>query len=322
MSARPAAVHPAPVPLAPSAGELALLRTVLYASLFRYPLTLAQARQTLIETVCDEAGLLALYRGSALLQRLIDYRDGYFFRRGCEHVIDERRRSEVSTRQMLDRHRRLLRLVCAIPFTAMVALSGSAAHLNARGRGSDLDLFIITRGRHVWSVTLTIILLARLLRRRALLCVNFVIADAALAVEPEDLFTANQIIHLRPLMNADLYRTFVDANSFVNRCYPNFVAPSNNLTRYALGPMGSRLKRGAEIALGVGIARTYEAICRLVYGRHLRRRAETWESPEGVRLLPLCLKLHTRSHRRPILELFEELVDRTLQQATDEQVPS
>ena len=36
-----------------SAAELAIARSVLYASLFDYPLTLAQLRQTLIESAAD-----------------------------------------------------------------------------------------------------------------------------------------------------------------------------------------------------------------------------------------------------------------------------
>ena len=38
----------------------------------------------------------------------------------------------------------------------MVALSGSIAHCNL-DRGGDLDLFIVTHGHHVWSVTVAVL---------------------------------------------------------------------------------------------------------------------------------------------------------------------
>ena len=114
----------------------------------------------------------------------------------------------------------MLRLLCALPFTRLVALSGSVAHLNLEPDG-DLDLFIVTRGRRVWTVTVAVLLLTKLLRRRRVVCANFVLADSHLALEPQDLFTANQVLHLKPLIGEELLDAFLAANPFVTRFYPN-----------------------------------------------------------------------------------------------------
>ena len=53
----------------------------------------------------------------------------------------------------------------------------------------------------------------------------------------------------------------------------------------------------------------YERLCRLAYGRHLRRRAHTWRSRDQVRLEAECLKLHTSSHRREVMERFERALE-------------
>ena len=47
-----------------------------------------------------------------------------------------------------------------------------------------------------------VVLLAKLLRRRKTICANFVLADSALALDQQDLFTASQMIHLKPLVGA------------------------------------------------------------------------------------------------------------------------
>ena len=146
--------------------ELAIVRSVIYASLFDYPLTLEQLHTTLLEVGADSrrpAKSSAVYDGSELLQSIVDYRDGFFFPAGRGDLIAERRRREARSRAFLERHALVLRLLCALPFTRLVALSGSVAHLNLE-EGGDLDLFIITRGRRVWSVTLAVILLTKLLR--------------------------------------------------------------------------------------------------------------------------------------------------------------
>src|SRR5439155_26080398 len=137
----------------------AIARSVLFASLFDYPLTLAQLRQTLIESVQTPSRILSTYLSSEPLQAAIDYRDGFFFPRGCDQLVEERRRREARSRAFLHHHRVLLRLICLIPYVRMVALSGSIAHLNLE-RSGDLDLFIVTRGRRVWSVTVAVLVLA------------------------------------------------------------------------------------------------------------------------------------------------------------------
>jgi hypothetical protein len=286
--------------------ELAIARSVLYASLFDYPLTLAQLRQTLIESVQTPSQILATYERSDALRAVVEYREGFFFPEGRHDLVEERRRRESRSRAFLRRHRQLLTLVCAIPYLRMVALSGSIAHLNLEGDG-DLDLFIVTRGRRVWSVTVAVVLLAKLMGRRRIVCANFVVADSRLALEQQDLFTASQIVHLKPLMGPDVLRRLVAANPFVARFYPNFHStdPSSVQVRR------SRLVSGAKAAvewLAALPSLAVESGCRRTYSAYLKRQSSTWRSPEQVRLQDDCLKLHTRSHRQSVLERFDRAV--------------
>jgi hypothetical protein len=286
--------------------ELAVARSVLYASLFDYPLTLAQLRQTLLESVQTPSQILAAYHRSDALRAAVEYRDGFFFPEGRYDLVEERQRREARSRAFLRRHRQVLTLVCAIPYVRMVALSGSIAHLNLESAG-DLDLFIVTRGRRVWSVTVAVVLLARLMRRRRTVCANFVVADSRLTLEQQDLFTASQIVHLKPLVGPDVLRRLVAANPFVERFYPNFHAidPSPFLigrTRLASGVKTAVERLAALPSLAV------ESICRRAYSAYLRRQSSTWRSPEQVRLKDDCVKLHTRSHRQSVLERFDRAV--------------
>jgi hypothetical protein len=151
-------------------------------------------------------------------------------------------------------------------------------------------------------VTVTTLLLARLLGWRRHLCLNYVVSERTLWVAPADLFSANQIIHLQPVTGEETYRRFLDANRFVERFYPNF-------TPRPL-PVGAskavrRLRATFETGLNWSVAPLVEWMCRLVYRTHLRNRAHTWTSHDQVRLEPECLKLHTRSHRHEVMERFE-----------------
>ena len=291
--------------------ELAIARSVIYASLFDYPLTLAQLRQTLIESTQTASEVLAAFNGSAALQAAIEFRDGFFFPRGRADLIEERRRRETRSRAFLRRHRAMLQLVSALPYVRMVALSGSIAHLNLEGTG-DLDLFVVTRGRRVWSATVAIVLLAKLLRRRRIVCANFVVADTRLVLEQQDLFTASQVIHLKPLTGRDVFRELLDKNRFLFRFYPNFHAADAATLPFRPSRLLAWMKRLLETVL-TPIAPLVELVCRSTYRTYLRRRSALWQSPEQVRLQADCLKLHTRSHRQSVLERF----DRTVQTFTE-----
>ena len=302
-------------PAIPTAGltsdELAIARSVVYASLFDYPLTLAQLRQTLIESIQTPSHVLATYNGSAPLQEAIEFRDGFFFPKGRADLIAERRRRETRSRLFLRRHRLLLQLACALPGVRMVALSGSIAHLNLEGTG-DLDLFIVTRGRRVWSTTVAVLILAKLLRRRRIVCANFVVADTRLVLEQQDLFAASQVIHLKPLVGRDVLLQLLDKNPFVFRFYPNFHAADAASLPFRPSRVLAWMKPVLESVLAP-VTPLGEMVCRSAYRAYLRRRAATWRSPDQVRLQADCLKLHTQSHRQSVLERF----DRSVQSITE-----
>jgi len=300
--------------------ELAIARSVIYASVFDYPLTLEQLHRTLVESDQSAAEILAVYDGSEMLQHMIEYRDGYFFPIGRADLVAERARREARSRAFLERHALVLRLIAAIPYTRLVALSGSIAHLNLEPNG-DLDLFVITKGQRVWTVTVAVLLLAKLLHRRRAVCANFILADSHLVLEQPDLFTANQVIHLRPLIGAETLAAFCAANPFVKRTYPNATA--------ALPPIGderiggrtlSGIKSALEMALRLP-SPLIEAICRRLYAGHLRRRAASWQSPDQVRMRSDYLKLHTQSHRERVMQRFTAAFALAVERAEAEMAP-
>jgi hypothetical protein len=289
--------HPAAM-LTPA--EEAIARSVQYAALFDYPLTLSQLRQTLIGSAQTASEIATAVSGSRALAPFVEHKDGYYFPAGRSDLVAVRRNREARSRAFLQGHDLLLRLVTMLPFVRLVALSGSIAHLNLE-RGGDLDLFIVTRGARVWSTAVGVVLLAKLLRRRATVCANFIIADTALAFAQQDLFSASQVIGLRPLHDDDVLRQLLAANPFVRRFYPNFHLAHSNRSRRRRSSRLLRRVIEAALAWPSAIA---ERFCRSTYRAYLRRRSATWTSPEQVVLGDTVLKLHTRSHRRMVMDRF------------------
>ena len=315
-------------PSAPTrAQERAFQQSVIYASLFDYPLTVEQLRESLIGQAADESTLTNWYQCSPRLQAIIEFADGYYFPQGRHALVDTRQRREARSRQLLAAHARALALVTRMPFVRMVALSGSLAHLNA-DTGADLDLFVVAAPGRVWSVTVTTLALARLCGWRSKLCLNYVVSERALMVGPADLFSANQIIHLHPLTGIPVYRRFLAENRFVERFYPNFRARSAETAADVrpgvgpgVGPGFSRAVSVLESVLNCTLAPLYERVCRVAYGWHLRRRSHLWRSRDQVRLEAECLKLHTHSHRQEVMEQFERALEQAAAVTHEESWP-
>lgn len=292
--------------------ELAVLRSVVYASLFDYPLTVHQLHKSLIGVRADCRDIVGWWRCSDALQATVEYRDGLFFPAGRSDLIATRARREGVSRELLDRDRRILAMLARVPFVRMVALSGSLAHLNAEG-SADLDVFVITAPQRVWSVTLAVLVLSRFLGWRRHLCLNYVVSERTMKIVPEDLFTANQIIHLKPVCGNAVFDRFVKTNAFIRNHYPNFELPSSGATASTLASPTHMLEK----VLSFGAAQLTERISRALYGWHLRRKAAAWKSRDEVRLEPECLKLHTSSHRAHTLARFDRAMVDALERIED-----
>lgn len=284
--------------------ELAVLRSVVYASLFDYPLTLAQLESSLAGVRANAQTIASWLRNSDLLQSAIECRDGWYFPAGRSDLIATRSRREALSRELLRRDRGVLSLISRMPFVRMVALSGSLAHLNAEG-SADLDLFVITAPNRVWSVTVTALVISRLMGWRRRLCLNYVVSENAMRVAPEDLFSANQIIHLKPIVGEQVFERFVATNDFVRDFYPNFELIERK-------PRAAGRKPVAEALLSLGPAQLAERLSRALYGWHLRRKSATWQSRDQVRIEKECLKLHTSSHRASTIRKFDATMTEVL----------
>ena len=202
------------------AEELAVVRAVTYASLFDYPLTVGQLRDSL-EVMVSESTLHGWLQEGPLLRRAVCVDRGYVTPRQRPQLVDRRLVCETVSLDQLRRDAPIVRAIAALPFVRMVAISGSLAHLNAVD-GADLDLFVVTAPSRVWIVAVLALVLARIRGWRPRLCLNYIVSESAMAVRPADLFSANQIIHLQPVAGEATYRRFLAANAFVTSHYPNF----------------------------------------------------------------------------------------------------
>ncbi len=301
--------------------ELAVLKSVVYSSLFEYPLTPREVSFSLPGVSLKSAEVVALYHRSEALQSVLDFQDDCFYLRDRSlHLVNRRRREEFS-RDVLRRYRRMLQWIGLLPYTRLIALSGSSAHFNMSEKG-DIDLFVVTRGRRVWSTAVNILLVSRLCGCRKMVCFNYLVADTHLSLRERDLFSANQLIHLRPLTGDEWITRLRESNKWVEELYPNSLPVKDNPGVLGGSPVLRTLKRWKEGLLSPGLAQIYEVMCRMLYRRYLLWKSPSWSTPEQVRLDPDVIKLHTESHSAAVMHRYDSELQKVLKQMTSKESSS
>jgi len=280
--------------------DRAILRTVLYASLFQAPLSVSQLHRALMDVGVDRIEIRGRLRRSYLRERIEQTGENVYLRgrEGCLDLHGERRRR---TADLLDAHRPLLRVIARFPFVRLVALSGACAHDNATD--SNVDVFLVVRGGRAWAVLLCLRLLSAAFGRRRTLSLNYVVDEEGAALPERDLHTAAEIVGLRPLAGGPGYLHLIEANAWVAERFPNFFWMRREAA--PLPPAGA--PRWLERALDIGLAPALEAVARRVLGARFRR---DWDGSSGVVLSPHRLKLHPVDHAPGLRAAFAEVVER------------
>jgi hypothetical protein len=76
----------------------------------------------------------------------------------------------------------------------------------------------------------------KIIRNR--ICANMYLDSTALALphEKRNLYTAHEVVQVRPLINKDkIYEHFLTANSWVSHYLPNVPLPNNNIPKKTVG---------------------------------------------------------------------------------------
>lgn len=212
--------------------DKAILRTLVYADIFHYPLKQLEIWKGLIYRVpprnlswkkFDEA-LKTLVK-----KKLIGSRQDYYFLPGKDRLVEIRIQRKIYSGLKLIRARRISNCLSSIPWVRFIGISGSLAKENA-ATDDDIDLFFIISQNRLWvsrGIVVLILLILGAYRRstkiKDMICPNMFISEANLTIYPRNLYVASEICAIRPLVNKGMvYEEFLNKNKWVKNTLPNF----------------------------------------------------------------------------------------------------
>ena len=207
----------------------AVLSTLMYFDLFRHPLTIDEIQQycqwrmiSLSETAIAIEELISL--------KLIQHKDEFYFLSGSEQYIDLRRERNNRAALYSSKAIKWSKFISGFPFVRTVCISGSLSK-GTMDRDGDIDYFIITEPGRLWIARTLLILFKKifLFNSKKYFCVNYFIDTENLTVPDHNLFTATEIVFVKPMRDINWFNRFRESNQWVKLFYPNTSSTNDSI---------------------------------------------------------------------------------------------
>jgi D-beta-D-heptose 7-phosphate kinase/D-beta-D-heptose 1-phosphate adenosyltransferase len=213
--------------------EKAILKTLIYADIFDYPLKVQEVHKWLIgKKAVPRQVEKALGRLSQAAS--IKHQREYYFLRKRKGLVIRRISKERQSAKYLQKAKMLCQILRIIPWIKLVGISGGLALGNA-SRKDDIDLFIITAKNRLWISRILALGLFSLIgqRRKAgdkgkqvagKLCMNILLEEDKLRQKNKDIFIGHELLQMKPLwQREEVYGKYLAENEWALRLLPNWV---------------------------------------------------------------------------------------------------
>ena len=214
------------MPSASTSLERAILEALTYSDIFDYPLRFDELHRYL--PVRAEANELEIALSS--LNGQVNRHGEFYVLAGRDEVVEIRKQREARSRKLLPIALRYGRILGALPFIRMVALTGSLAVMNV-SKQADFDYMLVTVQGRVWTARAFALLFNRIVRPFGhTICPNLIVSESALEWPLHDLYSARELIQMIPITGLDTYRKILEVNMWAQEILPNaFNANVTNL---------------------------------------------------------------------------------------------
>lgn len=227
----------------------AILRSLVYADIFDYPLTSKEIWRWLTNLIDIPKDKKVFFEAIEGLKKemLIGEKKEYFYLKNREEIVDLRlKRTRVSQGKMVIATKAVEKLK-RIPQIKMIGITGRLAVANS-DNDDDIDLLIVCAKNRLWTTRFLAILLMELLGQRRRpgekypkdkICLNLFLDEDRLAmgVDNQNLYLAHEICQLKVIFQKDdLYRRFLNQNQWVNSYLPNFLGKIDLSSEVNLSP--------------------------------------------------------------------------------------
>lgn len=203
---------------------LAILKTLAYADIFNYPLTVQEIHRYLVGVRAALSAVESIL-ASPGLSNSIALTGKYYFLPGRQEIVQTRLRRSKIARLLWPQALSYGLQISGLPFVRMVAVTGALAVNNVE-EGADVDYLVVTEPGRLWVSRALIILLVRRAALNGLtLCPNYLVTTRSMGFDEWNLYTAHELAQMVPISGFTLYRQMRRINSWTGSYLPNAYTP-------------------------------------------------------------------------------------------------
>ena len=196
------------------------LKTILYFSIFRYPLRIEEIHSyTNYETLADTEKEL-----ERLIAEKILIKVGVFYVYGSDlDSVIKRLRGNMYAGRALKIAQKKAKFIAKFPFVKAIGVSGSLSK-GYYDNESDIDFFVITNSNKLW-LCRTILMLYKkifLFNSRKYFCINYFVSTNQMEIEEKNRFTATEMKTLIPMQGKEVFEDFYQKNQWVYDYFNKF----------------------------------------------------------------------------------------------------
>jgi hypothetical protein len=202
--------------------QRAILSTIAYFDIFDHPLRLEEIHWFLPLGGVTMSAIRVACAMEPLNAHVAAADNLYFLSHRSERVTVDRHLKERRARRMWVAARAMSHVIRRFPFVRGVFVSGELSK-GIASRHSDIDFFIVTAENRVWICRSLLALFKKvfLFNRKTFLCYNLITSEHNLRIDDRNIYTAVEVVTVKPLFNETLFREFLHANSWTSRYLPN-----------------------------------------------------------------------------------------------------
>lgn len=196
------------------------LKTILYFSIFNYPLKLEEICSFSLTKDCETT---RQHLDELVAQQVIVKVDDYYMVDANLSHIERRKQGNLMAVQALVKAQQKAKLISKFPFVKAVGVSGSLSKGYYDSK-SDIDFFVITQPDKLWLCRTFLMLYKKLFlfNSRKYFCINYFMSSGNLEVEEKNRFTATEIKTLIPFQGKSAFAEFYKKNQWVSDVFGQF----------------------------------------------------------------------------------------------------
>lgn len=193
------------------------LKTILYFSIFKYPLTIEEIHDyTTHQSLSETENELTFLTNENIIKKVDDF---YVYNNDLQSIT-KRLNGNLGAQKIMAPAKNRADFISKFPFVKAVGISGSLSK-GYYDENSDVDFFVITEPNRLW-ITRTFLMLYKkifLLNSKKYFCINYFISTENLIIEEQNRFTATEIKTLIPIRGKAVFETFYSQNNWTNNYF-------------------------------------------------------------------------------------------------------